>query len=100
MLLKQSADFILPLNLLLLVLKQENVDLLRKNGKIVYLRAKEETLKTRLVGDENRPLLKEEGAIERLIKSRAPIYESVADCVVDVDEKTPKAIAMEIVALI
>ena len=83
-----------------LVLKHENVDLLKKNGKIVYLRAQVETLKTRLAGDNQRPLLKEEGELERLMISRAPIYEGVADFVVDVDEKTPTEIAAEIVALI
>ncbi len=83
-----------------LVLKQDNVRLLRKNGKIVYLRAKLETLEMRLRGDNQRPLLREQGALERLMASRAPTYEGVADFVVDVDEKTPKEIVAEIVARI
>lgn len=83
-----------------IVLQQENVAMLKKGGKIVYLRARLETLKMRLRGDTQRPLLKEQGALERLLENRAPIYESVADLVVDVDEKTPKEIVAEIVAML
>ena len=36
--------------------------------------------------------------VERLLAERAHVYERVADCVVDVDEKTPEKIATEIVA--
>lgn len=86
-----------------LVLKQENVELLKNNGKIVYLRARAETLCARLQGDRARPLLQSSGEtlqekVERLLAERAHVYERVADCVVDVDEKTPEKIATEIVA--
>ena len=88
-----------------LVLKQENVEILQKKGKIVYLRASLATLTKRLVADGERPLLQTDGEslacrIERLLKERAPIYESVADFVVDVDEKTPEQIAAEILKII
>ena len=86
-----------------LVLKSENVALLRKNGKIVYLRAKKETLEERLKADKDRPLLQGgeslSDRLKELMKVRAPIYESVADYVVNVDEKTPDEIATEIVGL-
>ena len=86
-----------------LVLKTENVTLLRKKGKIVYLRAKKETLLSRLQKDTERPLLQSGQSLSErlteLLKVRAPIYEGVADCVVDVDGKTPEEIAAEIIAL-
>ena len=86
-----------------LVLKEENVTLLRKKGKIVYLRAKKETLLDRLQKDTERPLLQSENGLSNrlteLLKVRAPIYEDVADYVVDVDGKTPAEIAAEIIAL-
>ena len=85
------------------VLKEENVELLKKSGKIVYLRAKKETLLIRLQNDGQRPLLQSEKGLsdrlEELLKARAPIYENVADHVVDVDGKTPDEIAAEIIAL-
>ena len=87
-----------------LVLKQENNEILQKNGKIVYLRASVETLEKRLRGDDNRPLLQTEESLkerlDKLLHERAPAYEKAADYVVDVDGKTPEGIAREIVALV
>ena len=85
-----------------LVLKTENNTLLQENGKIVFLRATLETLAKRLKVDGNRPLLQTSTEsiryrLERLLKERTPVYEHVADYIVDVDGKTPEAIAKEIV---
>ena len=83
-----------------LVLKEENVALLKKNGRICYLRADVTTLEKRLANDETRPLLKNKDAIKTLTEKRAPVYESVADFIVDVDGKTPEGVAKEILSLI
>ena len=87
-----------------LVLKSENNATLQKNGKIVFLRASLQTLNQRLVVDGTRPLLQAStesisDRLARLLKERSPIYEHVADYIVDVDNKTPLEIAKEIVAL-
>lgn len=83
-----------------LVLKQENVDLLRKNGVIVYLRASVPTLVKRLSKDKDRPLLKGGESLGKslasLLNERTPTYERVAAFAVDVDGKTPEEIANEI----
>ena len=88
-----------------LVLKSENNEVLQKNGKIVFLRASLDTLAKRLHVDGTRPLLQTStesirDRLARLLKERAPIYEHVADFVVDVDGKTPLQIAEEIVLLL
>jgi shikimate kinase len=88
-----------------LVLKSENNALLQENGKIVFLRASHETLSKRLNVDGTRPLLQTStesirDRLARLMKERAPIYEHVADYIVDVDGKTPEAIAKEIVEMV
>lgn len=84
-----------------LVLKQENVALLKGSGKIVFLRAKVETLVQRLRADRERPLLKNADSLqerlEKLLDERAPIYERTADITIDVDEKTPEEIVDEII---
>ena len=87
-----------------LVLKSENNAELQKNGKIIFLRASLQTLNQRLVVDGTRPLLQAStesisDRLARLLKERTPIYEHVADYIVDVDEKSPLQIANEIVAL-
>ena len=84
-----------------LVLKEENVSLLKENGKIFYLRASEETLTERLKADTTRPLLQTDGEsltdkLTRMLEERAPIYERVADFTIDVEGKTPGQIALEI----
>ena len=87
-----------------LVLKKENNELLKANGKIIFLRATVQTLLSRLQADTSRPLLQNfaetlEEKLTRLLKERTPVYESVADYIVDVDEKNPTEIAEEIAAL-
>ncbi len=88
-----------------LVLKKENNELLQKNGKIVFLRASLDTLSARLRVDGSRPLLQTStesirDRLSNLMKERAPVYEHVADYIVDVDGKTPEEIAKEIVELV
>ena len=83
-----------------LVLKAENVRLLKAQGKIVYLQAEKETLQRRLEGDTTRPLLAGEmlsARLDELLSARSAVYETVADTVVCVDGKTPAEIADEIV---
>ena len=84
-----------------LVLKKENVDCLKKSGTLIFLRAKASTLAERLQADTDRPLLQTEGDLEpriaELLQIRTPIYESVADYILDVDGKTPEEIAEEII---
>ena len=85
-------------------MKEENNKLLQKNGKIVFLRATEETLASRLKVDGTRPLLQTStesirDRLSKLMKERTPVYEHVADYIVDVDNKSPETIANEIVEL-
>ena len=86
-----------------LVLKPENNELLKKNGKIFFLRASFETLLKRVRADETRPLLKNNGKIaERLgelLSERIPVYEAVADTIVDTDGRTIDEVADEIIRL-
>ena len=73
------------------LLDESNQTLLKKAGKILFLRATKETLLCRLQGDKKRPLLQGgelEGKIERLLTERTPVYERVADGVLDVDGYT------------
>ena len=81
------------------VLRQENVECLKKQGKIVYLSASKGTLLARLKGDSSRPLLQAEALsdkLDELIKKRSAVYENVCDFSVEVDKKTPQEVAEEI----
>lgn len=88
-----------------LVLKKENNAVLQENGKIIFLRASLDTLSKRLKVDGERPLLQTStesirDRLEKLMKERTPVYEHVADYIVDVDGKTPEEIAQKIIALV
>jgi shikimate kinase len=68
------------------VLVAENREFLKKNGKIIYLRASVHDLWLRTRNDKTRPLL--QGAnikqkLEQLYLERNPIYTSLADIIVD-----------------
>lgn len=86
-----------------LVLKPENSEMLKKGGKIFFLRASFETLLVRVRADENRPLLKDTGKtaerLETLLRERTPVYEHVADFIVDTDGKSVDEVAREVVQL-
>ncbi len=82
------------------VLNKRNVENLRKNGKLVLLKAKPETILVRLYEDETRPLLKGRFNLESLralMQQRDVYYNSAADIVVDTDENTIDAISIQII---
>jgi shikimate kinase len=76
------------------VLDPHNRAVIKDAGFVVWLRATIETL-TRRVGDgAGRPLLGDdpEEALRRLYPQRRPLYEELADLVVDVDDQPSGAI--------
>lgn len=82
------------------VLNPENVKLLRNNGRIVWLKVSPKEAYNRLLGDNSRPLLKNNFTLEKLseiLKSRLSLYEDAGDIIIDTDEKTIQEIAEEII---
>ncbi len=85
------------------ILREANRIALRSAGKIVWLRARPETLLQRIEQDPStgarRPNLTAAGGleeIEKLLQLREPLYAAAADWIIEVDEATPSAIADEI----
>ena len=83
------------------VLAEENRILLAADHvDVVWLRARPETLIARVTAaaDGHRPLLDDDptGMLERMEADRRSLYESVADRIVDVDDRSPDAVAAEI----
>ena len=86
-----------------LPVREKNRELLKKVGKVVYLRTAPETVYDRLKGDDTRPLLKSEDPLARIKElqdKRGKIYEEAADIIVDTDGKTPAEVADEIISAI
>jgi shikimate kinase len=73
------------------VLDDNNRRLMQRHHPVIWLRGRPELLATRLGTATHRPLLDDDpaGALGRLDAIRRPLYEEVADVVVDVDDLTP-----------
>ncbi len=72
------------------ILRQENVENMKKNGQIVYLSAQPETIFDRVRHSTNRPLLNGNMNVEyiaSLMEKRLPRYVSAADKTIAVDGK-------------
>ena len=83
-----------------LPMREANRDLLKKAGKVVYLRTSAETVYDRIKGDTTRPLLQCDDPLARikeLLASREETYAEVADLVVDTDGKDVSQIVDEII---
>ena len=81
------------------ILRLENVEHMKKNGKIVYLSATPETIFQRVRHSTNRPLLNGNMNVEyisSLIEKRLPRYLSAADITILVDGKEKQEILHEL----
>jgi len=79
-----------------IVLRSENVDLLKRLGAVVWLDADEATLRTRIHRLSDRPLLQTanpEATLSELLEAREPLYRNAADLRVDISQKNPEQIA-------
>ena len=81
------------------VLRQENVERLRRLGTIVNLTADEETLFERVARRDTRPLLRTDdprATLAELLRVRAPLYRAAADFEVDTSALTREEVAQAI----
>jgi len=88
-----------------IVMKDENMDLIRKSGRSIFLNASIDTLLERSGDSTERPLLnrlsEEEKCkkIKEILALRLPIYLS-ADITLDTDDKSPEVIVDELIGLL
>ena len=83
-----------------IVVRPENVRIMKETGRVVYLKTGMECLKERLGKGPGRPLLKgdpQKNLLE-IFEKRKILYEQTADASVETDHKTAEAVAKEIVS--
>jgi shikimate kinase len=82
-------------------LRQENLQILRKQAVIVWLDADEETLFARVFRKQDRPLLQAKNprkTFAQILGARRPLYANIADVRVDTSVLTDEEVAVAILA--
>lgn len=80
-------------------MRECNVIEMKKNGKVVLLTARPETILERVKDDHSRPLLENNKSVEyisELMEKRREKYEAASDIIVETDEKRADEICEEI----
>jgi shikimate kinase len=85
------------------VLKEENISILKRIGTVVFLHMPFEQLLRNLQDDTERPLLKDvdhETTIKNLLNLREPSYFEASNMIIQTKDKSVEEIADEIVSLL
>ena len=81
-------------------MRERNVEEMKKNGRVVLLTAKPETILDRVKDNHDRPLLENNKNVDfigDLMEKRRPKYEAAADIVIQTDGKTELEICEEMI---
>jgi shikimate kinase len=84
-----------------IVLRGENVDLLKRLGVVVWLDGNEEALFARASRKQNRPLLQTRNprkTFSQIVSARRPLYAKVAEVRVDTSALTAEEVAVAILS--
>ena len=85
------------------VLNPENRKLLSDNGIIIYLKSTAEKLYRRIADDKRRPLIQTDdrlNKIKKILEEREPLYQSLANEIIETQELSIKQITQKILDLI
>lgn len=83
------------------VLKEENMDIIKKNSTVIFLKVSPDAAYCRLTGSCDRPLLKTgnlKNTISELISAREDLYERYADIIIDTDKISAESVSLEILS--
>ena len=85
-----------------LPMSEANRPLLKRTGTVIYLRAGADTLYERVGSDTGRPLLNTDDRlkkIEQMLRVRGPVYEEVADHIIDTDGMSKEDVAEKVLEI-
>ena len=80
------------------VMNKININYLKENGKIIFLRTSFSEITKRLKNDNDRPLFKDKEIAKKLFIFRQRLYEEYADLIVTTDGKSVEKIVYEIIS--
>ena len=81
-----------------IVLSRNNRHLLKTHGVVIYLETSIDSQESRTSLTNNRPLLKNtehKKTLQELMLTRGPLYEEIADIIINTDNKSPNKVATE-----
>lgn len=78
------------------IYSRRKVDLLRRNGTIVWLKGDIARLAAKVKDDASRPTLDAVRSAEEVMQRRLPFYEQAADIVINIEGKTREKLAAKI----
>lgn len=82
-----------------IILKLENIKIMKNSGTIIFLDIDVETQLSRVKNKKNRPLLNSNNMVENLVnikKERDYIYKNISDYIISISEKNKSEIVGEI----
>ena len=85
-----------------LPLNKKVQSILNRLGKVIYLQASPDTVWERVKASDNRPLLRCDNPYEKIcdmLAKRSPVYEYVADVVINVDSKTIEELILQYLSI-
>jgi len=81
--------------------RNENIDMLKKNGEFIFLKTSIEQITVRIGDDKSRPSLNGKKSfideMQEIWIMRKPIYEQTADIIIETDDKSQEEVADEII---
>lgn len=78
------------------VYSERKIDLLKQNGKIIWLKGDIQRLAAKVKDDQERPSLDQIKSLEEVMTRRLPFYKQAADLMVDIETKPRKRLAKKI----
>jgi shikimate kinase len=86
------------------ILRTENIEALKKNGTVFWLKTSARTIKKRIGGDTQRPSLTGTKSfvdeIQNVLQERTPKYQAAADHVIQTDDRSIDQLVEALLALI
>jgi shikimate kinase len=83
--------------------RPENIEILRRNGRIFWLKASVDTIVSRIRGDTGRPSLTTGKSfteeVAEVLERRIPAYRSSAQYAIETDGSNPKQVAATIIEI-
>ncbi|SCA57329.1 Shikimate kinase [Candidatus Terasakiella magnetica] len=78
------------------IYSERKIELLRQNGRIVWLKGDIPRLAAKVKGDAKRPSLSETKSAEEVMMRRLPFYEKAADIIIDIENLSKKELTAQV----